>query len=93
VLKVNAQERYTTEIEASAHLKACAERAGVKLQTFVARSDKPTGSTIGPMTASRLGIRSVDIGTPMLSMHSIREMGGVEDQEMMVRLLREHVSE
>jgi aspartyl aminopeptidase len=92
VLKVNAQERYTTEIEASAHLKSCADRAGIKLQTFVARSDKPTGSTIGPMTASRLGIKSVDIGIPMLSMHSIREMGGVNDQEMMINILREHLS-
>jgi len=92
VLKVNAQERYTTEIEALAHLRSCAERSNIKLQTFVARSDKPTGSTIGPMTASRLGIKSVDIGTPMLSMHSIREMGGGNDQEMMISLLKEHLS-
>jgi aspartyl aminopeptidase len=90
VLKVNAQERYTSEIEALAHLQNCAERAGIKLQTFVARTDKPCGSTIGPMTAARLGIRSVDIGTPMLSMHSIRETGGVEDQAKMLDLMGRH---
>jgi aspartyl aminopeptidase len=92
VLKINAQERYTSEIEALAHLRTCAERASVPLQTFVARTDKTCGSTIGPMTASRLGIRSVDIGTPMISMHSIREMGGVEDQPLLIALLREHLT-
>jgi aspartyl aminopeptidase len=92
VVKVNANERYTTDIEALEHLNSCAARAKVKLQTFVARSDKPCGSTIGPMTAARLGIDSVDIGNPMIAMHSIREMAGAEDQLSMIKLLTEHFS-
>ena len=92
VLKTNASERYTGDIDAIGHIKDCAGRAKVTLQDFVSRSDKPSGSTIGPMTAARLGIAAVDIGTPMVSMHSIREMGGVADQQMMVKLLTEHFS-
>lgn len=92
VLKVNAQESYTTQIDALAHLRKCADHAGVNLQAFSSRSDKPAGGTIGPMTASRLGIKSVDIGIPIVSMHSIREMTGVEDESMMIALLKEHFS-
>lgn len=92
VIKVNAQERYTTQIDALEHLKQCAERQNVPLQTFVARTDVGTGSTIGPMTASRLGIKSIDIGSPMISMHSVREMAGTDDQLSMVKLLTEHFS-
>jgi aspartyl aminopeptidase len=92
VMKVNANQQYTGNMEARNHLKRCADRADSPIQTFVARTDVGTGGTIGPMTASRLGIRSVDIGSPMVSMHSIREMGGTEDQLHMVNLLREHFS-
>ncbi|MCX6646191.1 MAG: M18 family aminopeptidase [bacterium] len=92
VMKVNAMQNYATQIEAKEHLEKCAKRAEVPLQTFVARTDVGTGSTIGPMTASRLGIRAVDIGNPMVSMHSIREMGGTEDQLHMVNLLIQHFS-
>ncbi|HDS30602.1 MAG TPA: M18 family aminopeptidase, partial [Firmicutes bacterium] len=92
VIKVNAMERYTSDIDALEHLNSCALRAKVKLQTFVARTDKPCGSTIGPMTAARLGIDSVDIGNPMIAMHSIREMAGTEDQLSMILLLKEHFS-
>jgi len=92
VMKINANERYTTQIDAAEHLRKCAEKSGVPLQTFVARTDVGTGSTIGPMTASRLGMRSVDIGSPMISMHSSREMAGAVDQLHMIRLLTEHFS-
>ena len=92
VVKVNAMESYTTQIEALDHLRRCAERADVPLQTFVARTDVGTGGTIGPMTASRLGIRSIDIGSPMIAMHSSREMGGSLDQLHMINLLTEHFS-
>ena len=87
VVKVNANERYTTHLEALDLLQACAARAGVHLQHFVARTDVGTGSTIGPMTATRLGIRSIDVGNPMLAMHSIRETAGTADQAAMTRLL------
>jgi len=93
VVKVNSNERYTTNIEAHEHLRRCAKEREVPLQTFVARTDVGTGSTIGPMTAARLGMRSIDVGSPMVSMHSIREMGGTEDQLHMINLLAEHFSE
>ena len=86
MVKVNANERYTTQLDALDHLEACADSAGVNLQRFVARTDVGTGSTIGPMTATRLGIRSVDLGNPMLAMHSIREMAGTADQAAMIAL-------
>jgi aspartyl aminopeptidase len=92
VIKVNSNERYTTEIKALAHLKKCAKIAGSPLQTFVARTDVGTGSTIGPMTSAKLGLRSIDIGSPMISMHSSREMGGSADQLHMINLMREHFS-
>jgi len=90
VIKINANQRYTSHSEALEHLRERATRAGVPLQEFVARTDVGTGSTIGPMTSTRLGIRSVDVGSPMISMHSSREMGGVDDQLHMIKLLREH---
>ena len=89
VVKINANQRYTTHIEAFEHLHACASRVTVPMQEFVARTDVGTGSTIGPMTATRLGIRSIDVGSPMISMHSSREMGGVEDQLYMIKMLTE----
>ena len=92
VIKVNANERYTTQLEAQALLQACAKRAGIALQHFVARTDVGTGSTIGPMTATRLGIRSIDIGNPMLAMHSIRETAGTADQAAMAKLLAEFLT-
>ena len=52
---------------------------GLKLQTFHNRNDKQGGSTIGPIASANLGIRSIDVGEPILAMHSIRELGGIED--------------
>jgi aspartyl aminopeptidase len=78
-LKVNANQRYATSAATAAGFqRACAD-AGVPWQVFVSRNDIPCGSTIGPITATRLGIPTADVGVPQLSMHSARELCGTED--------------
>jgi aspartyl aminopeptidase len=79
VLKVNANQRYATNSETTAvFLRACAA-AEVPSQVFVSRNNLPCGSTIGPLTATRLGVRTVDVGCAQLSMHSARELCGTDD--------------
>lgn len=87
VIKLNANMRYATDAESSGWFKLAAERAGVPTQEFVVRSDMPCGSTIGPITAARLGIPTVDVGVAQLSMHSARELCGSEDPHLFVRAL------
>jgi aspartyl aminopeptidase len=79
VLKINSQARYATDAAAAGHAADAAARAGVPLQRFVSRTDMPCGSTIGPVTAARLGMTTFDVGAPQLSMHSARELCGVAD--------------
>jgi aspartyl aminopeptidase len=78
-LKVNANQRYATNAETAAAFQRACERADVPWQVFVSRNNMPCGSTIGPITATRLGISTVDVGIPQLSMHSARELCGVHD--------------
>jgi aspartyl aminopeptidase len=89
VVKGNAGMRYATNAETAAGFKAWCKRAGVPVQDFVNRSDLACGTTIGPHVAAALGIPTVDVGNPMLSMHSAREMCGSEDHGMMIRALGE----
>ena len=87
VIKLNANQSYATDaVGHSAFAEACRE-VGVTPQYFVSRNDLPCGSTIGPISAARLGIRTVDVGNPMLSMHSCRELAGAHDVEPMIRVL------
>ena len=79
VVKVNANQRYATDAAGHAALIDACERAGVPHQVFVSRNDQPCGSTIGPLTAARLGITTADIGVAQLSMHSARELCGADD--------------
>jgi aspartyl aminopeptidase len=78
-LKVNSNQRYATSAATAARFQQACHRAGVPSQVFVSRNSMPCGSTIGPITATRLGIDTVDVGVPQLSMHSARELCGVRD--------------
>lgn len=92
VIKVNANARYATDAETSARFQQLCEQAEVPYQKFVMRADLPCGSTIGPIVSSRLGIKAVDVGNPMLSMHSCREMAGAADHGPMIRVLTRFLS-
>lgn len=87
VIKLNAQQRYATDGEGMALFESLCQDADVPCQKFVTRTDLACGSTIGPISAARLGVRTVDVGNAMLSMHSIREQAGAEDPERMVAVL------
>ncbi|PYD01599.1 M18 family aminopeptidase [Microbacterium esteraromaticum] len=88
ILKINANQRYATDAVGAAAWAAWCETAGVRSQEFVSNNAVPCGSTIGPITATRLGIRTVDVGIPILSMHSARELAGVSDLYDLSRVAR-----
>jgi aspartyl aminopeptidase len=78
-IKMNSNQRYATTARGAARFQAACEAADVPWQVFVSRNNMPCGTTIGPITATRLGIETLDVGVPQLSMHSARELCGVED--------------
>jgi aspartyl aminopeptidase len=79
VIKVNNNQRYATNSITSALFRQSCKNAGVPVQNFVTRNDMACGSTIGPLTATKLGVRTIDVGVPSFAMHSIRELGGSDD--------------
>ncbi len=87
VIKHNANQSYASDGMSAARFARACRNAGFAPQRFVVRSDMPCGSTIGPITAALTGIKTVDVGNPMLSMHSIREMAAVADHAMMIGAL------
>ncbi|WP_035292123.1 M18 family aminopeptidase [Clostridium sp. KNHs214] len=89
VIKVNANQSYTTDSDSSAVYEVVCKNAGVPYQKFVNRSDSRGGSTIGPISSTHLDIRSVDMGTPVLAMHSVREFGGVQDHTYVLKSFEE----
>ena len=89
VIKTNSNQAYATDAESAGLFASLCARVGVTPQNFVTRSDLGCGSTIGPISAARVGIRTVDVGNPMLSMHSVREMAASADVDPMIEVLAE----
>ena len=87
VLKLNANQSYATDAGTGGWFTARCADAGVPVQHFVTRADLPCGSTIGPLTATRLGLPTVDVGAAMLAMHSCRELASAADVPLMVAAL------
>ena len=88
VIKTNVNQSYASDAKTAGAFAALCAQVGVTPQQFSPRNDGPCGSTIGPISAARTGIPTVDVGNPMLSMHSCREMAGAADVEPMIRVLQ-----
>ncbi len=89
VIKTNANQRYASNSETSVLFKHLCDLADVPVQSFVVRSDMGCGSTIGPITASEIGVKTVDVGVPTFAMHSIRELAGRWDAFYLYRVLKQ----
>jgi aspartyl aminopeptidase len=89
VIKVNVNNRYSTESLSQALFIDWCEQAEVPYQKYSHRSDLGCGSTIGPITSAQLGIRAIDVGNPLWAMHSIRESAGVLDHSYMIKVLKQ----
>ena len=88
VIKSNANQSYATSGASAAEIELACAAAGFTPQRFVVRTDMPCGSTIGPITAAELGVPTVDVGSPMLSMHSCREMAGALDVHLSIEAFK-----
>lgn len=93
VIKINANQRYATNSETASFYRWLSERLELPCQTFVVRTDMACGSTIGPITAANIGVRTLDIGVPQFAMHSIRELAGRDDAYILFRVLKEYLGE
>lgn len=91
-VKSNVNQRYATSGRSLGLVLEAAQQVGVNLQRFSSRNDVPCGSTIGPIAATRLGIDTVDIGVPQLSMHSVREICHKKDVADLQNLIRAYLS-
>ena len=87
VIKVNANQRYASNSTTIAQFMKVANELNEPIQKFVTRSDMGCGSTIGPITATRIGIDTIDVGLPTYAMHSIRELAGSEDAHSLYKIL------
>ena len=92
VIKTNAQQRYATTASTAVMFEELCRKVDVPVQQYVVRTNLPCGSTIGPITSTLLGIPTVDVGNPMLSMHSSRELAGSRDPEMMTKVLSRYLA-
>lgn len=88
VIKTNASQRYASNSETAGLFRLLCDQAGIPVQSFVVRSDMACGSTIGPLTAGNIGVRTLDVGVPTFAMHSIRELAGARDTDYLYRALK-----
>jgi aspartyl aminopeptidase len=87
VIKINSNHRYATSARTQGRFVQCAKALNLPTQTFITRSDMGCGSTIGPITQTRLGVETIDVGVPQLAMHSIRELCGTKDAYALYKIL------
>jgi aspartyl aminopeptidase len=87
VIKINANQRYATNSETSSFFRQLCQQHDITPQAFVTRSDMGCGSTIGPITSSEIGVKTLDIGLPTFGMHSIRELAGTQDAVKLAQVL------
>lgn len=92
VIKVNASQRYATNSVTGALFRDVCREADVPVQSFVTRADMGCGSTIGPITATEVGVPTIDVGLPQWAMHSIRETSGTRDVEYLTRALTQFLN-
>lgn len=92
VIKVNANQCYATNSETSALFRDIAEQVNVPLQVFTVRTDMACGSTIGPITAGKIGVSALDVGVPTFGMHSIRELAGSKDAHSLYKVMSQFFS-
>ncbi|MCM8543378.1 MAG: M18 family aminopeptidase [Lentisphaeraceae bacterium] len=93
VIKTNARVRYATDSKSASKFILLCKSAKVPYQTFAGRNDIPCGSTVGPIVSTKLGVSTIDVGNPQLSMHSAREMAGADDHGMMIKVFEELLKE
>jgi aspartyl aminopeptidase len=87
VIKTNANQRYASNSETAALFRQLCSQLDIPVQAFVVRSDMACGSTIGPITAAEIGVRTLDVGVPQFAMHSIRELTGSADPQRLSQAL------
>jgi aspartyl aminopeptidase len=87
VIKINANQRYATNSETAALFRQLCQQVEAPVQSYVVRSDMACGSTIGPIVATEIGVKTVDVGVPQWAMHSIREVAGTADCWFLWRVL------
>ncbi len=93
VIKINANQRYATHAESAGFFEHLCQKSQVPVQKFVVRSDMGCGSTIGPITAAKTGISTIDIGIPTFAMHSIRETAGAKDVGYLIKIMTQFYNE
>ena len=92
VIKINANQRYASNSHTTSIFKLLCKENDVSYQNFVTRTDMGCGSTIGPITATKIGVKTIDIGLPTFAMHSIRELAGDKDAYALFRVLKSYFS-